>query len=276
MANKIVLAISGKAQSGKSSLAKYLTAFVDYYGIFNERKVYTEICKDTKLLQDEDGDNKITIFNDLMPSNIKYQPYVMSHNIARNCRTFSFAHYLKKFCVEVLGLTYEQCYGDDDSKNSLTKYKWEAFPAEVRLDKIGYMTAREVMKIFSTDVCRKLFGDDLWVRATARNIREEDKKISIIDDMRFISEVLFIKENFKNSFFIRLKKDKNGDNHKSETELDNFDWLSLGDRVCVIDNSDKSIMLKNSVACNYLIKILKNNFTSSIIKGNLDEYKFKI
>ncbi|NMC62387.1 MAG: hypothetical protein GYA55_04395, partial [SAR324 cluster bacterium] len=37
----------------------------------------------------------------------------------------SFADTLKDFCIETLGLTYEQCYGTDEQKNSSTKYLWE-------------------------------------------------------------------------------------------------------------------------------------------------------
>lgn len=37
----------------------------------------------------------------------------------------SFADTLKDFCIETLGLTYEQCYGSDEQKNSPTHYYWE-------------------------------------------------------------------------------------------------------------------------------------------------------
>lgn len=48
-------------------------------------------------------------------------------------KTYSMAGPLKETCRRVLGLTYAQCYGSDEDKNSLTKYQWENMPHYLRL-----------------------------------------------------------------------------------------------------------------------------------------------
>lgn len=53
--------------------------------------------------------------------------------IGMKVKTYSMAGPLKETCRKVLGLTYEQCYGTDDDKNSLTKYLWENMPHYPRL-----------------------------------------------------------------------------------------------------------------------------------------------
>ena len=48
-------------------------------------------------------------------------------------KMYSFADMLKeKVCMDVMGLTYEQCYGTDEEKNSVTTYMWERLPREIR------------------------------------------------------------------------------------------------------------------------------------------------
>lgn len=48
--------------------------------------------------------------------------YFTSHG--KSVQQFSFADAIKSFCIETLGLSYEQCYGTDEQKNSPTKYSW--------------------------------------------------------------------------------------------------------------------------------------------------------
>ena len=40
----------------------------------------------------------------------------------------SFADDLKEFCINVLGLRHEQCYGSEEEKNTPTQYSWENAP----------------------------------------------------------------------------------------------------------------------------------------------------
>jgi hypothetical protein len=186
-----------------------------------------------------------------------------------SCKTYSFADALKeKVCMETMGLTYEQCYGSDEDKNSLTIYKWEKLPLEVRMDNrlgdqqidlltsspvlpAGFMTAREIMQIVGTDIFRKYFDDSIWVNATFRHIFKENYEVALISDVRFPSEVEGVIE--KNGSVIRLLRNVcEADAHKSETALDDYDFSIHNDKVCIIDNTNMSIEEQNKEAVKYV------------------------
>lgn len=176
-------------------------------------------------------------------------------------KMYSFADMLKeKVCMDVMGLTYEQCYGTDEEKNSVTTYMWERLPREIRhqnrrgenrapngeicefIYPEGLMTAREVMQIVGTDVFRKYFDDSIWVNATFRNIRKEGKKVALISDVRFPSEVEGVIA--EDGIIFRLLRDVcETDSHASETALDDYDWdeaISKG-QAAVIENQEMTI-----------------------------------
>jgi hypothetical protein len=192
---------------------------------------------------------------------------------------YSFADALKqKVCKDVLGLTEEQVNGTDEQKNSPTIYKWDSLTdgirytnsvetepirkggtrsqyEEVPVLRSGFMTAREVMQATGTDIFRNYFDDDVWVNATFRNIRKENKKVAIISDVRFPGEVdRVINEG---GYIIRLSRNTcQEDSHSSEVALDDYDFTSWGSRVCMVDNRDMGIEKQNKIAINYIKALL--------------------
>lgn len=174
-------------------------------------------------------------------------------------KIYSFADKLKQFCVEVLGLTYEQCHGDDVHKNSLTALRWEDMPGVISnamlWDKLQsgnwydepmpglifhepcLMTAREVMQYFGTGICRKMY-QNVWVDACLRQIKNDKCVYALIADCRFISEAKAVKyAGGKTIRFLRRPFPK--DNHQSEIEL--IDYPTDG----VVDNREMSLKEKN-------------------------------
>jgi len=188
-------------------------------------------------------------------------------------KIYSFADPLKRFLIDVMGLREEQCYGSDEDKNSLTSYKWDNLPMDIRqlyskevissvnelraefpityfeddlydygevidVPRTGYMTSRELMQIFGTDMMRRMFDDRIWVNATLGKINKDFNEgkplIAIINDVRFISEVTGIME--QNAYIVRLLRKPHEDIHPSETELDGYNFSQYGDRGVVIDN----------------------------------------
>lgn len=189
-------------------------------------------------------------------------------------RMFSFADMLKeKVCIDVMGLTHEQCYGTDEDKNTPTSYRWEQLPREVRYaNKLGaeyapngevcryiypegFMTARQVMQVVGTDVFRKYFDDSIWVKATFRSIQKSSGiQVALISDVRFPSEVKGLIEN--GGYVIRLLRDVcSGDSHSSETSLDDYEWSQHGDHACVIDNREMSMEEQVDAAWEYLDRV---------------------
>lgn len=147
-------------------------------------------------------------------------------------KTYSFADPLKKdICINILGLTYEQCYGSDEDKNTPTDLEWEG----------KKLTAREAMEIIGTDIFRKL-KNNVWVDATINKIKQESLDLAIIPDCRFPNEVDTILKH--NGYVIRLSRDYFGSNSNSERalDIDKYDWSKFS---CIIHNQEMTMSEKN-------------------------------
>lgn len=93
---------------------------------------------------------------------------------------------------------------------------------------------RLLLQRFATEGMRAEFGENVWVQAfknKVQRLESEGVEYIIVPDWRFFAEAL---EDNENVFRIRIKGmyDADADNHRSETELDNYDKFDL-----VIDNS---------------------------------------
>ncbi len=99
---------------------------------------------------------------------------------------FAFIDPLKHFCEEILGISRAALGGTQSDRNLPTEYDW---PEDNPYGKRGRMTAREVLQYVGTDLLRKRFDPDLWVKSTLRKIRETEFDIGVIADARFPGEV---------------------------------------------------------------------------------------
>lgn len=253
-----LIGISGKKQSGKTSLAYYMKAKLL---IKNDPRY-----KDYEVKQDSYGDVALVKDN--------YSAFVVSEIISPIVEVYSFGDALKQFCIDFLGLSYEQCYGTDEQKNTFTEILWDNMPKEIRNryaeeftyygtpvrkepifpGRQGKMTAREVLQVVGTDLFRSCFGDKVWVNMTFKKIKEEDKDFAFIADCRFPIEIETIfKENGNVIRLGRIKEEK--DTHSSETSLDDFDW-SLHKNCHFVDNSNMTMKQKNEKVENLIKEII--------------------
>lgn len=181
-------------------------------------------------------------------------------------KVVSFADPIKEFCKKALGLTDTQINGSDEDKNSPTNVMWNNLPDDIRVrygrrlsefeistwksifttpcgvdhtivPARGYMTAREVMQVFGTDMIRNYFGQDIWAEALFRNYRDVLNKFIIVDDCRFPNEADIALRH--GATLIRLTRDVCAkDNHASETALDLY---PIEKYTYVLDNSNLTI-----------------------------------
>lgn len=155
--------------------------------------------------------------------------YVMGCCSGLQTKIYNFADPLKQdICINILGLSHEQCYGSDLDKNTLTHIKWQ--------DK--YLTAREVMQVVGTDIFRNMYYN-VWVNATINKIMRDGVELAIIADCRFPNEVESIKS--AGGIVIKLNRNPYNSDHASETALDvinynqsNFD-LVLNNAIMTIE-----------------------------------------
>ena len=242
-----ILALSGSKQSGKTTCTNFLFG---YQLRFNDiiEKFYMDdkgqLLVGGSVLnengEEEEGVGVLDI-NNRDPDFIAYceriiWPYV---------RSFSFADPLKIICMELFGLTYEQCYGRDKDKNTATNIKWEDMPDHRENWTTGFMTAREFMQHFGTDLCRRI-KDDIWVESCVKRIQQTGTELAIVTDCRFPNEVEAVQQ--AGGKVIRLTRNNHPDSHASEQALNDFDGFDH-----TLDNAQMDIDQTNRA----LLKILR-------------------
>lgn len=177
------------------------------------------------------------------------QQLIYSANPKINVKTYSFADPLKKnICVDLLGLTPQQCWGSDEDKNSLTKLLWENMPGYTG-NLTGYMTAREVMEYVGTKMFRKI-KNNIWVEATLNQIQKDNADVALLLDNRFPNEVDPILDI--GGYVVRLTRNPFNSSAEPEVALDpdRYDWSKFSS---IIDNQNITIDEKNELIKKFLM-----------------------
>lgn len=154
-------------------------------------------------------------------------------------KIYNFADPLKQdICINILGLTQDQCYGTDDQKNELVDCYWNN----------KQLSAREVMQLVGTNMFRAM-QKNVWSDATIRKIQKDKCSLAIIADCRFPNEVEAIKN--AGGFVIKLTRNPHNSDHESETALDenNFDHKLFD---MILDNSSITIEKQNMILLQFL------------------------
>lgn len=144
----------------------------------------------------------------------------------------SFAESLKKSLAILINVPYklfndrqfkEECYINTKTL-SITYNKY--IPHVITDEKINkliksnhmksifdyFITIRQLLQLYGTEIIRKYFGDDFWILRTL-----EDNKNLIISDLRFINEYYRVKE--KEGLIIYVNRGLTPGCHQSEQEV---------------------------------------------------------
>lgn len=156
-------------------------------------------------------------------------------------KIYNFADPLKQdICMNILGLTNNQCYGDDNDKNEFVNCYWPGTS--------NRMTAREVMQYVGTDIFRKI-QKNVWADATIHKIKKDNTDMALIADCRFPNEVEAVKN--AGGIVIKLMRNIYNSDHDSETALDT-DKYSHDNFDLVIDNRHLTIDEQNNIIFSFL------------------------
>jgi len=245
-----ILGIAGAKQSGKTTAMKFLHGYQLHLN---------EVVE--KFLMSKDGDiyvNSVSINSEGEEEDIlgildieRKDPEFMEwseHNVWPFVKTYSFADPLKIIAIQLFGLTEKQCFGTDDDKNTPINVKWERMPDTTTKGRTGFMTAREFLQNFGTDICRSI-KSNVWTSACLTRIQRDDSELAIVPDVRFPNEIEAIQE--AGGKVIKLTRRPYQDDHSSETSLDSKDVTDKFDYV--LDNSGLGIDETNME----LLKVLK-------------------
>ena len=238
MSHKIIILIAGHKQGGKNTLANNIAAdFLNHTMVrFGGYLYKVNAAGDLIVEEEEYGSQTLSI-----ETGIADESTIMAFGI----RSMAFATPLKQFCINVLGLTQEQCYGSDKEKDSYTTLDWQDQPFWTRVKyarswathkaihwpfklfypRLGSMTAREVMQVFGTDMIRRMLPL-AWVDAGLRMAVSVPEKVVLITDCRFENEVTaadHIAPPLGTSYKVRVMRDPHAGKpgrHVSETAID--------------------------------------------------------
>lgn len=268
-----IIAISGKKQSGKTTSMNYIhgclmkqNLVVENFRINDQGNLVV-----SALFRNEDGSIKKDMgVLDILSRTPEFEAYA-SRFIWPIVKGYNFADSLKDLCMGLLGLTYEQCYGTDEQKNSLTKLRWENMPgflskdeADIMISKCSdrecRMTAREVLQYVGTDIFRRMY-ESVWTDSVLNEIEQDQPEVAVIGDCRYLNEVEAVKS--RGGLVVRLTRDSgSGDSHCSEIDLDSYDGFDY-----IIDNKNLSIEESNNRLLEFLIEqnIVNRNFLGKVV-----------
>lgn len=252
MSQKVVV-FSGRKQAGKNTCSNFIHGkLMKNAGVTKEFEindegqlmVYAETYEDDILVQSGMG------VLDLERVDREFVEW-MSQQIWPMVKVYHFADYLKSVCMDLFGLTHKQCYGSNEDKETHCEVKWKdisfALPPRTvgELKKSGrldtFMTARQFLQEFGTNICRKI-RHDCWVDACFADIKKENVPLAIVADCRFPNEVEGSQKH--GAKVVRLTRNPfPEDTHPSETALDKY---PLEKYDAVIDNKEMSIRVQNA------------------------------
>jgi hypothetical protein len=202
---KLVVAAIGKRGSGKNTAANQIAALYlnSIHGVGHWVVNTTgQLCR-----RWDDNDLEVTEFSE--------------SSAGHGIRYVSFADPLKRFCRDVLGLSWKQCYGTNEDKDTRTRLSWDSLP--VPHTQHGLMSAREVLQVFGTDLVRAWYPT-AWVDAAFRTIQQCPHRLVLVTDCRFPNELealKALKDDETDVFLIRLMRTPHGtDAHASESSID--------------------------------------------------------
>jgi hypothetical protein len=240
MANLLKIIISGKQQSGKSSLAKMILAEYVNKKIGKKRFVLDKSNKEIYLVDTYNNNKPLLVDYPSKEVDELYKTY--------SVKLYSFLDPLKRLCIEMLGLDPMQCYGSDDDMGSPTHMCWEDIFDEVRKKysrprrgsggkkpASGKMTAEEVVRVVGEDFLSKMDGNYL-ARGLYSLINSEGYNLAIVHDAYYPNEVTLGTEN--GAKVIRLLRSNNVDDTEQNAALDEF---PLGEFTMVLDNNNLSM-----------------------------------
>lgn len=230
----IICCLSGKKRSGKNTAANYIAGrYLQHMRAITDFRIekngWLSVRMNNHWVNIHEGE-----FNQFFAE--------------RGIKLYSFADPLKEFCMDVFGLTWEQCYGTEEQKNSRTNLKWGDIPGYQEPEGTCVtefdpsMTARAVLQYFGTNIIRKMYGN-AWVNATIAKVKRENKCLAIITDGRFPNEIEGVQQN--DGITIRLLRDVAGkDEHPSETALDDYPHSAYS---YTLDNKKHTIEEQNQL-----------------------------
>lgn len=236
-----IIGFTGRKQSGKNTMCNYVIGeslvkheVIDKYDIAEDGGLLVPF-----VMPDGETGMGILDMSSIDPRFLEYANKFLYPFV----KLYSFADPLKRLCMDLLGLSYEQCYGTNEDKATKSTILWENMPDYGKIKYAlkskapkGLMTAREVMQHMGTEIFRKM-NTNCWTDYCINRINLDKPEIALVCDCRFPNEADAIKN--AGGKLVRLLRGNHEDKHESEIALDpeNYDQSNFD---VIIDNREIS------------------------------------
>ena len=136
-------------------------------------------------------------------------------------KRFAFADILKEEMSENFGLDMQLLHGSQEDKDtSYTKIQWSNPMVEKFAEgRQGYLTYRELLQIYGTEISRMGRGEDIWLDKLKPKVydwlEQNDEHIAIITDCRYDNECRWVTSSGGTNALIDGNRE-NTDEHASE------------------------------------------------------------
>lgn len=250
-----IIGFSGKIGAGKDSCANFIHALAFVHAL--QLTPQARIDDNGKIVVLDSENNEHVFDIDSKDSEVVD---FLAQRVWPFIRKFSCAEPLKNFCIDVLGLSVEQVWGTQEEKSGVTHLFWENMPVpvykvvdnkedipegfkitkevsgkstKVTCKKFGFMTSREVMEYFGSEIIRKMHSD-AWANALIKFIDKLNPTYALVSDVRFPNEVRAIQQSGgKVIRLTRITEEASVNTHISNTALDDYEGFDA-----VIDNQN--------------------------------------
>lgn len=257
-----IIGFKGKKQSGKSTCCNFILMLK-----------LMELGVSERVRLNKHGRVEVTdIYGDRMNGSEWFlfkEPFVNVRsflNDLEEIKIYSLAKPIKDIGINLLGLSEDLVYGSDEDKNQETDLYWENMPGIhcVPDQKIpfstyhesGKMKVREVLQYVGTEIFRKMYPD-IWIDSCLREIKKDNFKIALIDDVRYDNETKKLKN--ENAKIIGLKRNysNKADRHSSEkVTLKGCDFLIDNRKFSIEEQNEELYKVISSFDKDILPKIL--------------------
>ena len=214
---KYILLLSGKINSGKNQYAKYLKEFFETKGLHVKQDLYAKDLKDYSVI-------------DFKTLGIALQNQV-------NIIKANIGMYFD--LTDRVSIDAQQAILDTLDELTFNDYNFYENKTII---------TRTLLQLYGTDIARKRFDDQFWIKKMAERINNDNESdIIIITDVRFPNELDDIHKYITNCRIVpirierKLQRNSFTNEHPSETALDDYKFWEF-----IVDNNTTLHNLKLS------------------------------
>ena len=202
-----IISVQGNKWSGKDTVAKMLQYLLSTPKILHKYDLYCRLKWFKK-------DYKIVRYADKMKEMLAI---LLNTNVQNfEDREFKEQYYVDFNTLQLIHVDESNINAFKDKILSDTRFTKEIKRVNSNLTKNYFLSIRQILQYFGTDIMRKYFGDKLWIYST---LQSGNKNNIVIADQRFAIENEVVKKY--NAFIIHVtRKGCSIGLHSSERELD--------------------------------------------------------